>query len=126
MSLSQRGKGRHFFYADLGEVQNALSAAGDSGAAIKMWLAVTYRARVTRSNRVKVTTDLCRKFGINDRKAKTRGIAKWVALGRWKVTSSNGKNPMVEILGTQPTPGGDSISPPSDAMHAMCHPRHNP
>jgi hypothetical protein len=98
MSLSLNSKGRQFFYANLGELQDALTVAGDSGAAIKIWLAVTYRARVTRSSVVKVTTALCRKFGINDRKAKTRGIARWSQLGHWKVTSANGKNPVVEIV----------------------------
>lgn len=98
MSLSPNSKGRQFFYADLNELQRILAAAGDSGAAIKMWLAVSYKARVTRSAVVKVTTSLCRKFGINDRKAKTRGIARWTDLGLWKSTKANGKNPVVEIV----------------------------
>ncbi len=98
MSLSPNSKGRQFFYADLAELQSALAAAGDSGAAIKVWLAVTYKARVTRSAVVKVTTSLCRKFGIHDRKAKTRGIGKWAQLGMWKVSTANGKNPVVEIV----------------------------
>ncbi len=103
MSLSPNSKGRQFFYADLTELQSALAVAGDSGAAIKVWLAVTYKARVTRSAVVKVTTSLCRKFGIHDRKAKTRGIGKWAQLGVWKVSTANGKNPVVEIVshGTQ-------------------------
>ena len=103
MSLSPNSKGRQFFYADLNELECILAAAGDSGAAIKMWLAVSYKARVTRSAVVKVTTNLCRKFGINDRKAKTRGIAKWTHLGLWKAIKTNGKNPVVEIISQRTT-----------------------
>ena len=88
---------RRFVYVDLGELQAALAAAGDSGAAIKMWLAVRHKARLTKNNVVNVTTQLCRQFGIHDRKAKQRGIAKWADTGAWQVITQNGKNPVVDI-----------------------------
>jgi hypothetical protein len=89
---------RRFLHVDLEELQSALTAAGNSGAAIKMWLAVRHKTRLTGKNVVKVTTDLCRQFGIRDRKAKARGITKWQQLGHWEVTITNGKNPVVQLL----------------------------
>ena len=99
MSLSNNSgtTRRHFVHVDLEELQTALAAAGDSGAAIKMWLAVRYRARLTKNNMVKVTTKLCQQFGITNRKAKTRALAKWAESGEWEVTTTNGKNPVVDI-----------------------------
>ena len=104
MSFSKNrdpGRRRHFLHLDLEELQAALAAAGDSGAAIKMWLAVRHRARLTKNNVVRVTTKLCRQFGITDRKAKQRGLAKWADSGAWHVVTENGKNPVVDI-GIQP------------------------
>lgn len=111
---------RHFLHLDLEELQAALAAAGDSGAAIKMWLAVRHRARLTKNNVVKVTTKLCRQFGITDRKAKTRGITKWQQLGHWEVTITNGKNPVVQLrAGNAANP---QEAPPIPAQAPSCTP----
>ena len=100
MSLSQtssRQRTKPYFHVDLVDLKKAF-ALPVTGAAIRLWAAVTWKAKVSRSNVVTLTSSLCRDFGVTTRPAKSRAMTAWEKAGVWKVTRSNGKNPTVEIL----------------------------
>ena len=100
MSLSQtssRQRTKPYFHVDLVDLEKAF-ALPVSGAAIRLWVAVTWQAKVSHSNTVVLTKSLCRRFGVTTRPAKARALTTWEKLGFWRVTRSNGKNPTVEIL----------------------------
>jgi len=100
MSLSQttsKHRTKPFLHVDLADLERAL-ALPVTGAAIRLWLAVTWQAKVSNSNAVVLTSSLCRRFGVTTRPAKARALTAWEKLGFWRVTRSNGKNPTVEIL----------------------------
>ena len=100
MFLSQTTKRRpskHYLHVDLMDVERAF-ALPVSGAAIRLWVAVTWQAKVSRSNVVVLTSRLCRRFGVTTRPAKARAMTTWEKAGLWRVTRSNGKNPIIEIL----------------------------
>jgi hypothetical protein len=91
---------RQFLHIDdLGSLTTAATLCGSGSAALKSWLAVTHRVRVSRKTTVALTTPLCRQFGILSRKAKESGLRHWEALGVFKVVRKNGKNPKVTMLG---------------------------
>ena len=91
---------RQFLHIDdLGSLTTAATLCGSGSAALKSWLAVTHRVRVSRKTTVALTTPLCRQFGILSRKAKESGLRHWEALGVFKVVRKNGKNPNVTMLG---------------------------
>jgi len=93
----------HFLYYDLEAGQTACVLARDSGAVLKLWLAVTHRAKLTGSDSVTVSGDLCRQFGILDRKARRRALDFWTSTGFWVVDPSPpppGKTTGVRILST--------------------------
>lgn len=100
MSLSQttsRRRTKLYLHVDLADVETAF-ALPVTGAAIRLWVAVTWKAAVSRSKVVVLTNRLCRRFGVTTRPAKARALTAWEKLGFWRVTRSNGKNPTVEIL----------------------------
>lgn len=86
-----------FLYYPLEQAQGAFALVRDSGAALKLWLAVMYRSRLTGSDHVALTNDLCRRFGIHDRKARRRALQFWTSAGFW-------------IIDPSPPPPGKSIS----------------
>jgi len=86
-----------FVYYPLEQAQGALALVRDSGAALKLWLAVMYRSRLTGSDHVTLTSDLCSRFGIYDRKARRRALHFWTSAGFW-------------IIDPSPPPPGKSIS----------------
>lgn len=91
----------HFLYYPLEEAQGAFALVRDSGAALKLWLAVMYRSRLTGSDHVTLTNDLCRRFGIHDRKARRRALQFWTSAGFWIIDPSPpppGKTTGVRIL----------------------------
>ena len=91
---------RQFLHIDdLGSLTTAATLCGSGSAALKSWLAVTHRVRVSRKTTIALTTPLCRQFGILSRKAKESGLRHWEALGVFKVVRKNGKNPNVTMLG---------------------------
>jgi hypothetical protein len=103
MSFTNRHNGqahRQFLHIDdLGSLTTAATLCGSGSAALKSWLAVTHRVRVSKKTTVALTTPLCRQFGILSRKAKESGLRHWEALGVFKVVRKNGKNPNVTMLG---------------------------
>jgi hypothetical protein len=93
-------RGRQFLHIDDLESLTAAAILGGSGsAALKCWLAATHRARMTGGGEIKLTTSLCRQFGILTRKAKESALRHWELLGVFKVQRQNGKNPRVTIIG---------------------------
>jgi len=99
MSLSKRNSGDsrpNFRHYDGEAHEAACHLAGDSGAALKVFMAVLHRARVTRSRKAALTGALCRQFAI-DRKAKPRGLTLWQALGVFIIEQHRGKNPIVHV-----------------------------
>lgn len=91
----------HFLYYPLEQAQGAFALVRDSGATLKLWLAVMYRSRLTGSDHVTLTNDLCRRFGIHDRKARRRALHFWTSAGFWIVDPSPpppGKSIGVRIL----------------------------
>lgn len=100
MFISKTDKKRScapYLYVDLGKLEKAL-ALNVGASAIRLWLAVAWRSRVKQSNVVVLSNLLCRRFGVRHCASKARAIAAWEAAGFWRVTRSNGKNPIVEIL----------------------------
>jgi len=87
-----------YLHLDLEPLSAALSLAGSNAAAIKCYIAVCHRARVSKNVNVKFTTDLCQSFGLMDRKAKDRGLRFWEEVGLWTVVRLSGKNPVVQII----------------------------
>jgi hypothetical protein len=91
---------RQFLHIDdLDSLTTAAILCGSGSAALKSWLAVTHRVRVSSKTTVALTSALCRQFGILSRKAKESGLRHWEALGVFKVVRKNGKNPNVTVLG---------------------------
>jgi hypothetical protein len=103
MNINSSGVGstpRHpYLHIELGALSGALNTEGVTVSALKCFLAVEYRVRVTKNPQVKLTGELCRTFGITDRKAKRNGIQFWVERGRWDVNQAAGKNPVITALG---------------------------
>ncbi len=93
---SREPRRRHFRHYDGETHEAACHLAGDSGAALKVFMAVVHRARVARSRKASLTGDLCRQFAI-DRKAKPRGLTLWKALGVFIIEQHRGKNPIVHL-----------------------------
>jgi hypothetical protein len=93
---SSEPRRRHFRHYDGEQHEAACHLAGDSGASLKVFMAVVHRARVTRSKKATLTGDLCRQFAV-DRKAKRRGLTLWQALGVFIIEQHVGKNPIVHI-----------------------------
>jgi len=92
-----------FLYSRLEEAEGAFALVRDSGATLKLWLAVMYRSRLTGSDHVTLTSDLCRRFGLPDRKARYRELRFWTSAGFWIVDPSPpppGKSIGVRILST--------------------------
>ncbi len=91
----------YFLYYDREAGQAACELVRDSGAALKLWLAVMHRSRLTGSDHVSLTGDLCRQFGIHDRKARRRALDFWTSAGFWIVDPSPpppGKTTSVRIV----------------------------
>lgn len=99
-----------FLYYRLEEAQGAFALVRDSGATLKLWLAVMYRSRLTGSDHVTITGDLCRRFGIHDRKARRRALAFWTSAGFW-------------IVDPSPPPPGKSISVRITSKPGVCRRR---
>jgi hypothetical protein len=100
MSISQitgRRRTKLYLHVDLVDVERAF-ALPVTGAAIRLWVAVTWQAAVSRSRVVVVTNQLCRRFGVTTRPAKRRALIAWEEVGFWRVDRLNGKNPTVEII----------------------------
>jgi hypothetical protein len=99
-NITKGGVRRQFLHIDNLDSFTAAAVLGGSGsAALKCWLAVTHRARVTRKTTVKLTTSLCQQFGILNRKAKESGLRHWEALGVFQILRKSGKNPSVTVIG---------------------------
>lgn len=99
MSLGNNSKEprrRSFRHYDGEQHEAACHLAGDSGAALKIFMAALHRARVTHSRTANLTGDLCRQFGI-DRKGKRRGLTLWQALGVFNIEQHRGKNPIIHL-----------------------------
>jgi hypothetical protein len=93
---SREPQRRTFRHYDGEHHEAACYLAGDSGAALKLFMAALHRSRVTRSNSANITGDLCRQFAI-DRKGKTRGLTLWQAWGVFTIDQHRGKNPIVHL-----------------------------
>lgn len=89
---------RPYLHLDLDSLGAALKAARNNAAAIKCFLAVQHQITVTKRAQISLTTALCEKFGILDRKAKERGLRFWEEAGIFTVIRKPGKNPLVEIV----------------------------
>jgi len=73
-------------------------AARNNAAAIKCFLAVQHQMTVTKCAQISLTTALCEKFGILNRKAKERGLRYWEGAGIFNVVRKPRKNPLVELV----------------------------
>jgi hypothetical protein len=101
MYLNNNTKGRrpqYLHFDNLQALTAAATMAGNSCAALKMWMAVTHRSRIEGNNTVRVGTALCRQFGIVTRKAKDSGLRFWERRGVFSVDRPIGKNPIVTIM----------------------------
>jgi hypothetical protein len=93
-----KGRRRQYLYIDdLLTFTPPATVAGNSGAAIKIWMAVIHRARLEGSNTVQIGTEICKQFGITTRKAKDSGLRLWERVGVFRVERPTGKNPAVTI-----------------------------
>ena len=93
-----RGAKQFLHIDDLDSLTTAATLSGNGSAALKCWLAITWRARVGGKREVTLTNPLCRRFGIQTPKAKDGGLRRWEKLGVMKVHRQNGKNPRVTII----------------------------
>ena len=85
---------RHpYLHIELGALSGALNTEGVTASALKCFFALEYRVRVTKNPQVKLTGELCRTFGITDRKEKRNGIQFWVDRGNWDVIKRQVKTP---------------------------------
>jgi hypothetical protein len=90
---------RQYLHIDnLRALTSAATIAGNSAAALKIWLAVMHRARLEGTNTVQLGTEICRQFGITTRKAKDSGLRFWERVGVFSVERPLGKNPIVTII----------------------------
>ena len=96
--MPARSGKRPYLHLDLDSLGAALKAARNNAAAIKCFLAVQHQMTVTKCAQISLTTALCEKFGILDRKAKERGLRFWEEAGIFTVVRKPGKNPLVEIV----------------------------
>ncbi len=93
----------YFLHYDGEAGQAACELVRDSGASLKLWLAVMHRAKLTKCDVVPLTSALCRQFGIHDRKARRRALDFWTSAGFWIVDPSPpppGKTTSVRIVST--------------------------
>jgi hypothetical protein len=97
-TMPARSGKRPYLHLDLDSLGAALKAARNNAAAIKCFLAVQHQRTVTKCAQISLTTALCEKFGILDRKAKERGLRFWEEAGIFTVVRKPGKNPLVEIV----------------------------
>ena len=91
----------YFLHYDGEAGQAACDLIRDSGASLKLWLAVMHRAKLTKCDVVPITSALCRQFGIHDRKARRRALDFWTSAGFWIVDPSPpppGKTTRVRVL----------------------------
>lgn len=94
-------RAEHYLYLKpLSAVTAINTIAGNSAAVIKVWQAITHRSRLTKGGEIRLTTELCRMFGIEDRKVKDAGLKILERAGVCRVRRQNGKNPVV-ILNTE-------------------------
>lgn len=107
---------RPYLHLDLDSLGAALKAARNNAAAIKCFLAVQHQITVTKRAQISLTTALCEKFGILDRKAKERGLRFWEEAGIFTVIRKPGKNPLVEIV--QPLKVADGVK---DQPSILCN-----
>jgi hypothetical protein len=97
-TMSARSGKRPYLHLDLNSLGAALKTAGNNAAAIKCFLAVQHKINVTKCTQIRLTTELCEKFGIFNRKAKERGLGFWEEAGIFNVVRKPGKNPLVELV----------------------------
>lgn len=89
---------RQFLYiADL-HSYTAASILASSLSALKIWVLVEFQSRVNGGREVVLSTELCRKFGILNRKAKESGLRHWERAGIFRVQRPTGKNPRVTVV----------------------------
>ena len=96
--MPARSGKRPYLHLDLDSLGAALKAARNNAAAIKCFLAVQHQMTVTKCAQISLTTALCEKFGILDRKAKERGLRFWEEAGIFTVVRKPGKNPLVALV----------------------------
>jgi hypothetical protein len=97
-TMPARSGKRPYLHLDLDSLGAALEAARNNAAAIKCFLAVQHQITITKCAQISLTTALCEKFGILDRKAKESGLRYWEGAGIFKVVRKPGKNPLFELV----------------------------
>ncbi len=96
--MPAKAERRPYLHIGLDLLGAALKAAGNNAAAIKCFMAVQHQITVKKRAQISLTTALCEKFGILNRKAKDRGLRFWESAGIFNVVRKPGKNPSVEIV----------------------------
>jgi hypothetical protein len=116
-TILARAERRPYLHIGLDLLGAALKNAGNNAAAIKCFMAVQHQITVKKCAQISLTTALCEKFGLLNRKAKERGLRFWEKAGIFNVVRKPGKNPLVELV--QPLRIAELASVRGEHPHAL-------